>query len=198
MTQSLKYLSGGVLCAVIGAVCAWLVLNKADDRYVPVGCVIEPDATDQQTQEQLEALQRSVESMTQHSQTLYTELRTLKSAYTADHKALDVLRQDYEQARELAEQVKQSHDAEIIRLTAQLNTVTADRDQFKTALKAQRADYIQLANKNAALEVESIKELAARHQEGTKVSRSELAPIMQAIVDTSGIPAVKGPMRVVR
>lgn len=180
----LKYLS----CVVIGAVCAWLVLNKTDDHYVPVGCVLEPDAADQRAQEQLETLQRNVESMTQHSQALYTELRTLKAAYTADREALAVLHRDYEQARELAAQAKQVLSEEVVRLTAQLKAATADRDQFKVALKQQRADYIQLANKNAALERASIEELAKRHKADTQVSKRDLSPVMQAIVSVAGVP----------
>lgn len=188
MKTTLKYLCIVISCLVVGALCAWLVLGK----YAPVSeCLTVAanlEASAQQYAEEMEAVDRKVESVVAHDKELHEEVRALRQASELDHAALANLRQEHEHAVLLAQQQIEQLEGDLTREKRLTLDVIHDRDALKQALKQLRADYIALANKNAALERASIEELAKAHKAGMQVTQRELSPIMQAVVNAAGIP----------
>lgn len=177
----------GVL--VVGALCAWLMLG-GDNRSCQ-SIQAWADRLQAQYAEELTATQHLLEIATQHTNDLYTQLSRLERGYNAAQAARDVLQQQLKHFEERTTQETLAFRDEITRLTTQLKKAEADKVQTQSALKEQRSDYIKLANKNAALERASIEELGKAHKNGEKVSKRELPPIMQAVVNMGGVPSGK-------
>lgn len=190
MMKLLGFLTYTAFVLVVGALCAWLVRGKDDPNCTLVG-VSSIETTDQRYIEELDTLQRNIKVVTDHNVQLYSDVSKLQQAYDSSYAARDLLKRELERVKALTTEEARVFQQEIIKLKDQIKTLENDKEQTKAALKQQRSDYIALANKNAALERASIEELAKAHKEGTKVSKRELPPIMQAVVNMGGVPSWK-------
>lgn len=192
MMKLLGFLTYTAFVLVVGALCTWLVLGKGDPNCTLVGIPpAEVEAEQQRTLEQVEAVQKRVDAVAEHDEELRQEVAALRQASELDRAALAHLREEHERAVLLSQQQIERLEGDLASEKRFANEMVAEKNQLKEALKQLRADYINLASKNAAIERASIEELAKAHQEGTKVSKRGLPPIMQAVVNMGGVPSGK-------